>query len=147
MSRVLEGDLAHELGIPRSALTRQRKKHLRRGHDWRVVNRQVVIESHGVEELMRLFGVEAPAEKTSAAIEGARERQLSREDAVILEVTQARPGKRIIVCRDPMGRTVRCRVRKSDNFLPGMKLNAVQDVSMPDVYSQVGRCPRSRGRW
>lgn len=140
---VPESDLARELGLTKEAMRDLRKKHLAGG--------EFALDRKG-----RMCFTPAAADRLRAVL-GVSEKKgpggptLVDADATgpVTLYVKAKPMNRRIVlaCSDQAleGEEVRVRVRSNENFIKGMEIHALHDAGT--LYTLVGRCPRTRGRF
>lgn len=145
---IAEADAAKSIGLSRETIRQLRETALVRGIDWAIDRGKVMLTQEGVDQIAR-HAKNAPAAASLAPgppqppIEQPIEVELTvvRANLVnwhVLEAVTA-DGARVTV------RTTAQTPRSASNFIPGMKIRAHRTES--EIYQQVGRAPRYRGRW
>ncbi len=141
MELVKESTLAEKTGISRDILMRHRQKKLEYPSDWEKDGREIVYTPKGVEQMLRILGLE--------------EREV--EDPPALEVEEAFvvrhnfPNYKVLLCERTNGEMVHVRVPHNKNFRTRtangerMKLPIRLDGNVWTFAG--GRTPRFPGKW
>lgn len=140
-----ESHLATRLGVTRRELTALRSAHLQEGADFLKMGRRVVYCDLGVTKLARVLSNGQETEKslpTGVLCAPEPEKNVSR-----FTVRRKALNTRVLECTDEGGRIVVVRVARSDNFVPGMAVEAVPYGELPNVFEFVGPYPRFRGKY
>lgn len=165
-----EEEVAKTLGVTRGEIKKLRAAHLQEGADWEVQGRDVVLTDDGLTRLQDAIArlkvkaaekeqatqneLHAMYEEQSAqhvskimpeVLQGILQKVQENRKAEKMKVLKTFRNPRIMECATEEGKVVRVRVRSSENFLPGMELQAFHEQD--DVYTFEGRCPRWRGKW
>jgi len=164
-----EEKVAKELGVSRDELKKMRAENLYVGEDFVLAGREIMLTQGGIDRLRGVIKrlaatVVQTVEKLAGGDGGADVEGFKTPGQVLpgllkkiaeavednleeLTVVRTWPNPRVLDARTSDGRTVRVRVRCSENFLPGMLLRARVTADSKDLYLHEGRVPRFRGRW
>lgn len=143
--RTWESHVAVRLGVSRRDVAAVRQQHLREGIHFVKTGRRVVYSDAGVARL-------AKALSNGGGQEGSLPtRVLCAPEALkttfSFQVRRKVANRHVIECTDEAGKIVLVRVRRNENFLPGMKVEAVPYGDLVNVYEFTGRYPRFRGKY
>jgi hypothetical protein len=149
-----EARVARWLGVALKRVRGLRRRALREGEHWLVIEREVVYSLSGVQAMrdhLRSLGVTTADGKAPAKEEPAREPVApagppTRAQARVLRLY---PNKRLLQCELIQGRArveVLAMVRDNTNFMPGMALELTNSPATNN-WQYCGRMPRRRGKW
>lgn len=139
-----EARIATWLGLPRPRLARLRKRALREGEHWLVMQQEIVFTAAGIQQvrdLLSSLGELKPRTEEAAEDPQAPAGPPEKALAVVVklfpntQLMQAKVGEELGLVR----------VRDNRNFMAGMKV-AVVRAPQNRLWQYTGRLPRSRGR-
>ena len=139
----LESSLADRLGLTRNALEEFRKAHLKKGADWKMDNRRVLLRESAVKKMLARLDAADLDYSAAAQKNGATDNEV-RE----LAITRVFPNPHLIEARDvASGALVRVTVPSNKNFRPRMTVKARPWKPEQLLYRLEGRTPRFPGKW
>lgn len=149
-----ESRIAAWLGVALKRVRSMRRRALREGEHWLVIEQEVVYNLKGVQTLrdhLKGLGVETADEKPKPTPEPAAEPLApvgppTRANGVVKRLY---PNKRLMLCTIYAGKELRevtAMVRDNSNFMPGMTLELTSSPANGN-WQYSGRMPRKRGKW
>ena len=141
MDLVKESTLAEKTGINRDIIIRHRQKKLEYPSDWQKDGREIAYTPKGVEQMMRILGVEGQEVENPPTLEV--------EEAFV--VRHNFPNYKVVLCERTNGEMVHVRVPHNKNFRTrtanGERMKVPIRLDGRTWTFAGGRTPRFPGKW
>lgn len=141
MDLVKESTLAEKTGINRDIIIRHRQKKLEYPSDWQKDGREIAYTPKGVEQMMRILGLEGQEVENPPTLEV--------EEAFV--VRHNFPNYKVVLCERTNGEMVHVRVPHNKNFRTrtanGERMKVPIRLDGRTWTFAGGRTPRFPGKW